>query len=266
MTNDLHNLNLSSEQYNGSKQIRVGDGSTQPIQHFGDSSFSSHTSSFFLHDLLHIPSITKNLVSVCKFCVDNNCFFEFHDSHFSVKDKLSEKILLTGPNHNDLYVFPSALSTDASPSVQLGEHTSIANWHHRMGHPSLTLVSHVLRNHLHILHPQPRDLLSLLITLSLLSLLDIVLPLRPPLSISYVISFPQSLCGLPLLLESKLIYHDLELFMIALCYIHLENASLMDAPFSYYVASKWAEWQHAMLQEFNALTKNSTWSLVLPDD
>lgn len=38
-----------------------------------------------LDDLLVVPSITKNLVSVSRFAKDNNVFFEFHFSYCCVK-------------------------------------------------------------------------------------------------------------------------------------------------------------------------------------
>lgn len=89
LTNDLSNLNISSKQYTGNEQIRVGDDITLPIQHSNDSFLSSHSSTFKLYNLLHVPSITKNLISVCKFCAYNHCFFEFHDTFFVMKDKVT---------------------------------------------------------------------------------------------------------------------------------------------------------------------------------
>ncbi|KAF5443557.1 hypothetical protein F2P56_036104 [Juglans regia] len=143
ITSDLGNLNLSSEPYHGPEAIRVGDGSCLPIQNLCDSLFHSNSSNFRLCNLLHVPNITKNLVSVLQFCIDNNCFFEFHSTHFSVKDTRTQKILLTGPTRNGLYVFPpspsSSSSLQTSPSAALGDRTSVSNWHRRLGHPSLEL-------------------------------------------------------------------------------------------------------------------------------
>ncbi|XP_035544580.1 uncharacterized protein LOC118347977 [Juglans regia] len=87
LTHDLSHLNISSEPYTGHDQIRVGNGNGLPIENIGDSSFLSNSSSFHLHQLLHVPTITKNLVSVSQFCTDNSFFFEFHSNHFNVKDK-----------------------------------------------------------------------------------------------------------------------------------------------------------------------------------
>lgn len=41
------------------------------------SPFSPHTN-LKLNNLLHVPSITKNLVSVSQISRDNNVYFEFH--------------------------------------------------------------------------------------------------------------------------------------------------------------------------------------------
>lgn len=51
-----------------------------PISNIGDSSLHASSSSFYLFNILEANSITKNLVSVAKFCIDNACFFEFHSN------------------------------------------------------------------------------------------------------------------------------------------------------------------------------------------
>ncbi|KAF5457933.1 hypothetical protein F2P56_022004 [Juglans regia] len=87
ITSDFQNLNILSDAYSGPEKIKVGDGTALPITHFGDSSLSSSHSKFLLRKLLFVSKITKNLVSVNRFCFDNAVFFEFHDSFFYVKDK-----------------------------------------------------------------------------------------------------------------------------------------------------------------------------------
>ena len=56
------------------------------ITHIGSSSISTSSKSLYLNDILHVPSITKPLLSVQIFCKDNNCFFEFHPDFCLVKD------------------------------------------------------------------------------------------------------------------------------------------------------------------------------------
>lgn len=143
ITNKLSNLNLSFEQYTGSETIQVGDGMGLPMHNHSESSLSTSSSPFLLRNLLHVPSITKNLVSVLYFCIDNNCFFEFPSSHVFINDSLTKKTLLTGPTRDDLYLFP--IHNTSFPTVNVSETTSLAQWRCWMGHPSLALVNHVLR-------------------------------------------------------------------------------------------------------------------------
>ncbi|XP_010270024.1 PREDICTED: uncharacterized protein LOC104606492 [Nelumbo nucifera] len=63
LTVDLGNLSLRSN-YNGNDKIAVGNGTCLDIKHIGHNSL--HTSSCILHlkNILHVPDITKNLISV----------------------------------------------------------------------------------------------------------------------------------------------------------------------------------------------------------
>lgn len=52
--------------------------------------------SLILQNLLLVPHITKNLMSVSKFTQDNNVFFEFHLKFCVVKSQASSEVLLCG--------------------------------------------------------------------------------------------------------------------------------------------------------------------------
>lgn len=59
-----------------------------------------------LNDILRVPTITKNLISVSKFSRDNNVFFEFHSHAWYVKSQVDGRVLLEGKVSPDgLYVF-----------------------------------------------------------------------------------------------------------------------------------------------------------------
>jgi hypothetical protein len=51
---------------------------------------------FTLSNVLHVPHITKPLLSVQKIYRDNNIYFEFHASVFYVKDLTTKAMLLFG--------------------------------------------------------------------------------------------------------------------------------------------------------------------------
>jgi hypothetical protein len=84
----------------------------------------------------------KNLISVQKFTMDTNTFFEFHPSHFVLKDRRTGK-LLHGPNRHGLYqFFPYANKHPRHAMV--GERVFAFQWHSQLGHPTLKIVHRVL--------------------------------------------------------------------------------------------------------------------------
>jgi hypothetical protein len=176
LTSDLANLNLNAETYSGSEQIRMGNGNGVSIEHIGDTHLSTPTTSFLLRNVLHVPLVTKNLLSVHKFTLNTNTYIEFHPWYFFVKEQGSGKVLLQGLNENGLYKLPPSVQLRSSgqsslpsfhsvkfksssssnrsgrvPSLSsssvlalVGERTSLENWHSRLGHPTLRLCSRVL--------------------------------------------------------------------------------------------------------------------------
>ena len=101
MTNDFSNLSLSNE-YHGPNNISIANGDALSITHNGTSSLSTNSHTFKLQQLLCVPSISTNLLSVHKLCLDSHCIFDanmlqIHDIH-------SGKILYQGHSNNGLYL------------------------------------------------------------------------------------------------------------------------------------------------------------------
>lgn len=118
ITPDENNL-VHKAPYTGHNQVHVGDGKGLTINHVGSSTFYSQFSSkpLTLKHLLHVPSMTKNLLSVSKFSSDNSVFFEFFPNHCFVKDQVNHKVLMEGKLKQGLYVFnpPKLLLPAVSP-------------------------------------------------------------------------------------------------------------------------------------------------------
>ena len=73
VTPEFQNL-MNSSTYHGADQLHVGNGQGLNISHISNSNIIlSHSSSrtLRLHDLLYVPSITKNLVTISKLARDN---------------------------------------------------------------------------------------------------------------------------------------------------------------------------------------------------
>uniref|UniRef100_A0A2N9G3J2 CCHC-type domain-containing protein n=1 Tax=Fagus sylvatica TaxID=28930 RepID=A0A2N9G3J2_FAGSY len=151
LTADLANLNVRADEYLGQEQIRVGNGKGLPINHVGTTQLLSPNSSFKLHDVLHVPQISQNLLSVQKFTTDTHTFVELHPNFFNVKDQATGKLLLHGPSRHGLYPFPFRINKSytsnknlRSPTAFVGERVSPNQWHLRLGHPALRTVSRII--------------------------------------------------------------------------------------------------------------------------
>ncbi|KAL5820821.1 hypothetical protein ACOSQ3_022703 [Xanthoceras sorbifolium] len=89
ITYDLGNMSIKSD-YKGLDCLTVGNGAQIPIAHVGASVINSHTHPqvpLLLNNILHVPSITKNLLSISQFTNDNHVIVEFDSNFCCVKDK-----------------------------------------------------------------------------------------------------------------------------------------------------------------------------------
>jgi hypothetical protein len=85
VTADLDNLSLHSP-YNGHDDVMIGDGTSLSITHTGSTKISSPHFTFKLSNILCVPTMKRNLISVYQFCNSNNVSVEFLPSLFFVKD------------------------------------------------------------------------------------------------------------------------------------------------------------------------------------
>jgi hypothetical protein len=88
---------------------------TLSIYNFDDCFLSSITRSLKLCDVLHVPAIKKNLVSISKIIQDNDVLIEFHSSLCLIKDRHTKITLLQATLTNSLYL------VNSSPQVFVGE-------------------------------------------------------------------------------------------------------------------------------------------------
>ena len=91
------------EEFKGSDQLVNGNRQSLAITHIVDAFFchiSSHTKHFHtqitLKDILLVPSITKNLLSISKLTANNNLSIKFWGSVYYTKDSLRGQVLLQG--------------------------------------------------------------------------------------------------------------------------------------------------------------------------
>lgn len=145
ITNNLSNMHLY-QPYHSNDQVMVGNGANLPIQNSVKGILPTPFHSCCLNQVLHVPTLTTNLVSVQKFTKDNNCTITFDDSSFLVQDKVTKRTLSKGYNHNGLYQFSSSASSDSQPQAHLSTAVSAATWHSRLGHPSPLKFQHLAKH------------------------------------------------------------------------------------------------------------------------
>lgn len=91
MTADLQNLVIQND-YKGKGKLIVGNGSELNISYIGDIFLSSSNCRKAL--VLHVPQITKNLISISQFTKDNDVVIEFFFACCLIKDKVTRTTLL----------------------------------------------------------------------------------------------------------------------------------------------------------------------------
>ncbi|KAH9686754.1 Disease resistance protein [Citrus sinensis] len=90
--------------YHGIDKLHVGNGMGLHIKHVGCTILNTLAAKpIYLNNILHVPAITKNLLSVSKLLADNDVVIEFHKTSCFVKDKNSGIILLKGIARGGLY-------------------------------------------------------------------------------------------------------------------------------------------------------------------
>ena len=143
ITGDLDRLTMR-EPYNGEDQVHTANGSGMRISQIGQSSISTHTSTpLQLKNVLYVPEVTSNLLSVKKLTRDNNVFVEFHPYDVFVKDRDSRDIILSGRSRGALYPIGAPPVRQAFSNIRV----SSAKCHCRLGHPASPVVQHVLHRH-----------------------------------------------------------------------------------------------------------------------
>ncbi|RVW35995.1 Retrovirus-related Pol polyprotein from transposon RE1 [Vitis vinifera] len=108
VTTDVHNLALHSP-FDGTDEIMIGNGSGLPISHIGSISLTTPSHSFTLSN-----------------------------------DLQTGAILLQGRTKDGVYEWPLS-TTQSRPLIAFSSvKTTLSEWHHRLGHPSLSIFKNIM--------------------------------------------------------------------------------------------------------------------------
>jgi hypothetical protein len=86
ITSDLNKLTMH-DPYCGNDQVHTANESGMNITHVGNSIIPTPTHDLVLHNVPHVPTSNKNLISAHHFTLDNDTFIEFHPYFFVIKDQ-----------------------------------------------------------------------------------------------------------------------------------------------------------------------------------
>ncbi|KAH0669776.1 hypothetical protein KY285_023930 [Solanum tuberosum] len=144
VTQDIQNLSLHSD-YDGSEDIMLGDGNEHKITHTRSAFLPSSSRPLTLSNVLCVPKMKKNLVSVYQRCNDNYVSVTFSPNSFVVKDLCTGAPLLVGKPKHGVYPWPSPRPSLTCPQALATTTTaSASNWHRRLGHPSSPILRQFL--------------------------------------------------------------------------------------------------------------------------
>ncbi|KAL5767263.1 hypothetical protein ACOSQ2_014046 [Xanthoceras sorbifolium] len=140
ITSDIGNMFIISE-FRGQDKLTVDNGVALDIAHVGSSIICSNTSPqmpLYLNNILHVPSITQNLLSISQFIKDDNVILEFNYDVCSIKDKTSKRILLQA-DPKLLHKLPTSFNSSSS---QLAASSSSSSFQYSKS----AVVSPIVRN------------------------------------------------------------------------------------------------------------------------
>ncbi|KAH9669465.1 retrovirus-related pol polyprotein from transposon RE1 [Citrus sinensis] len=131
--------------YEGNDAIVVGNGDCLNISHIGNTSIDTGISKLYLKNVLVVPGLKNNLLSVEQLTHDNSCIIEFSSNKFVVKD-YQGNILAKGTKTKGLY----ALDEGHHVALYLSEGRKAPYniWHQRMGHPQIKSIKFLNKNKL----------------------------------------------------------------------------------------------------------------------
>ena len=143
LTSDLHNMSLTQPYY-GDDSVLIGDGSGLAITHSGSITLPSATRNLSLNNVLCVPNIKKNLISVYRLCNANQVSVKFFPASFQVKDLSSGAPLIQGKTKDELYEWPANPSTLQAFFTSPAPKNKLSDWHYRLGHPSASILKTII--------------------------------------------------------------------------------------------------------------------------
>ena len=121
------------------KKVKLVNGLLSAIARIGTIKL---TSLITLHDVLHVPNLSCNLLSISKFTYDHQCQANFYCSYCEFQKLTTRKMIDNAKEKDELYYFDDGpnlsreFQSTCINSVYVSKDKDIMLWHYRLGHPS----------------------------------------------------------------------------------------------------------------------------------
>jgi len=127
VTSDLSHLSLHSQVTIGNESVTVGNGQELPMTHIGNGKLLTPSHQFLLDNILRVPDLVSNLLSIHKPCLQNNAYCYFDATQFLIVDLPTGKVLYQGQSKDGVHLIPFSyqLSTAPTPSSSFAFQSSI---------------------------------------------------------------------------------------------------------------------------------------------
>ena len=113
MTTDLATLALH-EPYTTSNNVIIGDGTSLSIANIGSFTLTSLPTPLLFTNVLHVPAMSKNVISVSTIYADNLINVLFFYSFFQVDDRHMGVTLVHGQCRDGVYYWPKSVPLQSS--------------------------------------------------------------------------------------------------------------------------------------------------------
>ncbi|KAJ9555163.1 hypothetical protein OSB04_009777 [Centaurea solstitialis] len=137
MTPSPSNLD-TSKQYKGQDHVSFGNGTSLSVSRIGHSSLPNNIK---LLDVLVVPHLTKNLLSISKLTNDQPIDVLFSDSFFVLQNRLTKDILARGRVEHGLYILEQGHKSFLAKLSSTRLLASFELWHNRLGHVAFDVIS-----------------------------------------------------------------------------------------------------------------------------
>ncbi|GKE77254.1 retrovirus-related pol polyprotein from transposon TNT 1-94 [Tanacetum coccineum] len=124
--------------YSGNMHVIFGNGNRLPVSHMGTYMVSKK---LLLRNVLVIPNLTKNLLSISKLTMDHPIDVFFSQPFFHIQDRESKQVIAKGLCEDGLYVLRDGPTALVASSSGVSNKASFELWHNRLGHISFDVIS-----------------------------------------------------------------------------------------------------------------------------